>query len=244
MTTTTKKRTGICVFCRKHLVDGREESGFTGVGPDWMTPDGDFGCDRAPETGEEGVGSHRILEEVREVYRIIAEREDPFRAMRWSLYGPREEAPRPLTPEEQERMAVYMEAAKGLFYVDDLASDVQILGQVEPVEGGAWVACRVFVPDASADLQIDPTPGGMGRTTTEAPEEMDDEVDDSHRRYVVDGTDEHGMLTGDGQNPPFRVFDAVTQDHWPVGYMTRQEAEAAIERHWIRHWINSPLSRG
>lgn len=26
--------------------------------PDWSTEDGDFGCDRSPETCEDGVGSH------------------------------------------------------------------------------------------------------------------------------------------------------------------------------------------
>jgi hypothetical protein len=47
-----------CRFCQQKLVDGRLVSGFTGQGPDWMTEDGDFGCDRNPISGEEGTGGH------------------------------------------------------------------------------------------------------------------------------------------------------------------------------------------
>lgn len=51
-------RSGPCLYCGEIVVDGAEESGFTGIGPDWMTKDGDFGCGASPETTEEGVGSH------------------------------------------------------------------------------------------------------------------------------------------------------------------------------------------
>ena len=47
-----------CIWCKSDLVDGREESGFTGEGPDYMTPDGDFGCDPSPDSTADGVGSH------------------------------------------------------------------------------------------------------------------------------------------------------------------------------------------
>jgi hypothetical protein len=47
-----------CRHCRRKLVDGRLESGFTGEGPDWMTEDGDFGCNGNPTSDEEGAGDH------------------------------------------------------------------------------------------------------------------------------------------------------------------------------------------
>lgn len=37
-----------CDYCGLMVTDGREESGWTGEGPDWMA-DGDFGCDASPE---------------------------------------------------------------------------------------------------------------------------------------------------------------------------------------------------
>jgi hypothetical protein len=58
-----------CLFCGLEVVDGREVSGFTGEGPDWMTKDGDFGCDNSPETSwneddeDGGCGSHAVTEE-------------------------------------------------------------------------------------------------------------------------------------------------------------------------------------
>ena len=53
-----------CHWCDQYLVDGKEESGYTGPGPDWCA-DGDYGCDQSPETTEEGVGPHMTLEDVR-----------------------------------------------------------------------------------------------------------------------------------------------------------------------------------
>ncbi len=48
-----------CLWCGESLVDGAAESGWTGKGPDYMTKDGDYGCDLSPDTDpEEGVGSH------------------------------------------------------------------------------------------------------------------------------------------------------------------------------------------
>ena len=48
-----------CLYCRQDLYDGREESGFTGEGPDYCTADGDFGCGDSPDTDPElGTGSH------------------------------------------------------------------------------------------------------------------------------------------------------------------------------------------
>lgn len=77
-----------CVFCKQELVDGAEESGWTGIGPDWMTPEGDFGCDSAPETNHEGVGGHRTEHELREVYRLVSLSENKvFYDMRENLYS-------------------------------------------------------------------------------------------------------------------------------------------------------------
>lgn len=45
-----------CVYCRLDIYLDIVEGG--GV-PDWRTEDGDYGCDRSPETTEEGVGSHK-----------------------------------------------------------------------------------------------------------------------------------------------------------------------------------------
>ena len=47
-----------CLWCGEDLVDGKEESCFTGEGPDYMTDDGDYGCNESPDTGEDGTGSH------------------------------------------------------------------------------------------------------------------------------------------------------------------------------------------
>ena len=55
----------VCFWCRQELRDGREESGYTGEGPDWCTLDGDFGCDA------EGCGDHLSRSEAR---RILTER--------------------------------------------------------------------------------------------------------------------------------------------------------------------------
>lgn len=49
-----------CTNCGQVVRDGKEESGFTGDGPDWCTADGDFGCDYSPDTNENGVGNHTI----------------------------------------------------------------------------------------------------------------------------------------------------------------------------------------
>ncbi len=51
----------ICMHCGQEVTDGREDSGYTGEGADWMTPDGDFGCDDSPISDpEEGVGPHCV----------------------------------------------------------------------------------------------------------------------------------------------------------------------------------------
>lgn len=54
--------TDTCRFCKRGVLDGSEESGYTGDDPDWMTEDGDFGCDYSPETSEDGVGSHAVTD--------------------------------------------------------------------------------------------------------------------------------------------------------------------------------------
>lgn len=53
----------------------------------------------------------------------------------------------------------------------------------------------------------------------------------SRLRYCVDGheyPDTESNLAGDGQHPPFRVFDIDAQDYLPGVYATRAEAEAAL----------------
>lgn len=52
--------TGTCLFCNRYVEDGREESGYTGNGTDWMD-DGDFGCSDNPINSEDGTGGHWTL---------------------------------------------------------------------------------------------------------------------------------------------------------------------------------------
>lgn len=57
-----------CLWCGQSLEDGREETGFTGEGPDWgskIDNDGhpygtflDYGCDYSPDNDDEACGSH------------------------------------------------------------------------------------------------------------------------------------------------------------------------------------------
>lgn len=62
-----------CLWCGDNLEDGREESGYTGVGPDWGSPVDfghvagperkygtslDYGCNNSPDTNDDGTGSH------------------------------------------------------------------------------------------------------------------------------------------------------------------------------------------
>ena len=47
-----------CLWCGVDLVDGKDVSGYTGSGPDYMATDGDFGCGGSPDTSPEGTGSH------------------------------------------------------------------------------------------------------------------------------------------------------------------------------------------
>jgi len=81
-------RTDTCFFCRQDITDGAKESGWTGLGPDWMV-DGDFGCDKNPITGEEGCGGHMTREEAMEIL-TLAQLDGPlgmFELMRERLYG-------------------------------------------------------------------------------------------------------------------------------------------------------------
>jgi hypothetical protein len=48
------------------------------------------------------------------------------------------------------------------------------------------------------------------------------------RRLVVDGVFEDGTFQGDGQDPPFVIFDVDNQRNLPGEYPTRQRAEAAM----------------
>jgi hypothetical protein len=47
-----------CLWCGEELIDGREISGYTKPGPDYMTRDEDFGCDASPDTNQKGTGDH------------------------------------------------------------------------------------------------------------------------------------------------------------------------------------------
>ena len=64
-----RPETDICLFCQQWVVDGREGSGYTGLGTDWMTPDdGDYGCDGNPITDSEGCGGHWTLYDATGLY--------------------------------------------------------------------------------------------------------------------------------------------------------------------------------
>lgn len=93
-----------CRFCGEEVVDGREESGFTGEGPDWMTPRGDFGCAESPEASDGSCGSHAVTDaEVyraqtsEEAFRVADAKERAYQAQRrirdaapeFTTYGPR-----------------------------------------------------------------------------------------------------------------------------------------------------------
>lgn len=89
-----------CAFCGANLYDAREESGFTGVGPDWCA-EGDYGCEYNPCSNEEGCGGHRTPGEVRMLARL-AELEGfaSFERVRDVMYGdgPKPGAHMPLPP--------------------------------------------------------------------------------------------------------------------------------------------------
>jgi len=59
----------VCAFCDHVIEDGHKESGFTGIGPDWMV-DGDFGCDKNPLSGDDGVAQHATQAEVNEFLKL------------------------------------------------------------------------------------------------------------------------------------------------------------------------------
>lgn len=44
-----------CKYCRQDICLDIVEGG--GV-PDWCTEDGDYGCDKSPDTNDEGTGGH------------------------------------------------------------------------------------------------------------------------------------------------------------------------------------------
>lgn len=52
-------------------------------------------------------------------------------------------------------------------------------------------------------------------------------------RFVVDGhefANEESAFTGDGQYPPFVVFDVAKQENLPGEYPTRGQAQAAADK--------------
>lgn len=55
-----------CYWCGQCIEDGSEESGYTGPNPDWCA-DGDYGCDRNPLSGPDGVGAHLSRDEARAI---------------------------------------------------------------------------------------------------------------------------------------------------------------------------------
>lgn len=86
-------RTDTCVWCGEEIYDGREESGYTGEGPDWASGviiggrwiGGDFGCGDHPISNEDGTGPHETAEDVR---RIVTEYHNGPRVCPWtSDYG-------------------------------------------------------------------------------------------------------------------------------------------------------------
>jgi len=58
----------VCIWCGNVVYDGREVSGYTGTGTDWMYY-GDFGCGGSPiNDPEEGTGGHVTLYDVQGIY--------------------------------------------------------------------------------------------------------------------------------------------------------------------------------
>lgn len=52
----------VCSQCRQRIyVDISEGGGIA----DWSTEDGDFGCNKSPDTNDEGVGSHMPVRKLR-----------------------------------------------------------------------------------------------------------------------------------------------------------------------------------
>jgi hypothetical protein len=64
---------GYCVWCGEYVEDRREDSG--GATRDWAAVDskghGDFGCNKSPETCDEGVGSHARPNDLRQFYDFL-----------------------------------------------------------------------------------------------------------------------------------------------------------------------------
>ena len=53
---------GPCIWCGQYVTSQRKAAGCpdhtADRDPAWATEDGDYGCDRSPETGKDGTGDH------------------------------------------------------------------------------------------------------------------------------------------------------------------------------------------
>lgn len=62
---------------------------------------------------------------------------------------------------------------------------------------------------------------------SQAATDMNEASAAANRQLVVDGTDQYGHFAGDGDQPPFAVFDVALQDNIAGPYTSREAAEAA-----------------
>lgn len=65
---TPKHAPGPCIWCGQWVEDGREISGATDPNDPAWHDDGDFGCEGNPLTGDDGVGGHARISDVRRWY--------------------------------------------------------------------------------------------------------------------------------------------------------------------------------
>jgi hypothetical protein len=86
-----------CLWCAERIRDGRDESGYTGDGADWMTDDGDFGCGDSPDSGEDGTGGHTSNELTTDDGHVVRVTLDPsghhIRTRRETMHDGRTGAP-------------------------------------------------------------------------------------------------------------------------------------------------------
>ncbi len=75
---------GMCIWCGEWVSSQREEAGAPAeteeTDPCWATDDGDFGCDKAPDTTwEEGGGDHATMQQATEWYLALRKQKEEDR---------------------------------------------------------------------------------------------------------------------------------------------------------------------
>lgn len=91
----------------------------------------------------------------------------------------------------------------------------------------------------------------MSSTHTPTPESTRQPTQDTYPprypRYCVDGLefdDPDSNYTGDGQFPPFVVFDVTRQENLPGHYDTREKAEQALVAHVLQEAMTTLATAG